>query len=552
MTKAILYARVSTKVQVEGYSLDQQIEKLRQYAAEQGMEVLKEVKDGGYSGAKLDRKGLDEVRDLVAAGGVDVVLAQERDRLSREPAHLYLLREELAKHGCKLRALNDHGDGESPEGTLTDGILDQIGKFERAKFADRSRRNKHAKARRGEVVGSPHPAYGFEFVTVPDAHGVERATGYKVDEARMAVVKRIFKQAAEGQPIRSIVASLDGVPTTKGRPWSRAMIRKMIYNDLYKPHTLNELRAAGVNEGVLAGLKGDTFGVHWFASIPVPTPDAGLDRHLVEQARLRLGENRQTSQVAGRAWELSGGTMRCSECGRRMGVTAAHRPSGKVDFYMRCQAAHTERTCTNKKSYNAAYYEPEVWRIIRDATGDEELLRAAKDKYLERERAKLRPPENTVELGERLEQIATEREGVLRQNARGLIEDSECDGKVAALDDERDEIGELLAREEYDVEYLEAKQAMVEAFYQENAGRIADDLTPEQRVEHYRRVELKAVAYPCGTLELTWLGGQHVATLEPRIFPVPADSDPEEESSAGDEVQARYLLRGGDGVALDH
>ena len=98
-----------------GHSLAQQIEALRQYAANEGYEVLEEVSDPGQSGASLERPGMDRVRDLVAAGGVSVVLAQDRDRFVREPAYHYLLRREFEEHGTKIRALNDRGD-ESPEG----------------------------------------------------------------------------------------------------------------------------------------------------------------------------------------------------------------------------------------------------------------------------------------------------------------------------------------------------------------------------------------------------------------------------------------------------
>ena len=108
--RAILYARVSTNEQARsGYSLAQQLEALRAYAAREGYEVLEEVVDPGQSGASLERPGMDRVRDLVAGGGVYVVLAQDRDRFSREPAYTYLLRRELQEHGCELRALNDRG-----------------------------------------------------------------------------------------------------------------------------------------------------------------------------------------------------------------------------------------------------------------------------------------------------------------------------------------------------------------------------------------------------------------------------------------------------------
>ena len=85
--RAILYARVSTDEQARsGYSLAQQLEALGEYAAREGYRVLEEVADPGHSGASLERPGMDRVRDLVAAGGISVVLAQDRDRFAREPA----------------------------------------------------------------------------------------------------------------------------------------------------------------------------------------------------------------------------------------------------------------------------------------------------------------------------------------------------------------------------------------------------------------------------------------------------------------------------------
>jgi predicted site-specific integrase-resolvase len=142
--RAIFYARVSTDEQAgSGYSLAQQLEALRDYASRESYEVLEEVADPGQSGASLER-------DLVVAGGVSMVLAQDRDRIAREPAYHYLLRKEFEEHGTKIRALNDRGD-DSPEGELTDGILDQLAKYERAKIAERSRRGKLRKAREDEV-----------------------------------------------------------------------------------------------------------------------------------------------------------------------------------------------------------------------------------------------------------------------------------------------------------------------------------------------------------------------------------------------------------------
>src|SRR5215213_5318775 len=235
--RAILYARVSTDEQARsGYSLAQQIEALRDYAAREGYEVLEGVEDPGQGGASLARPGLDKVRDLVAKGGVSIVLAQDRDRFAREPAYVYLLREEFAERGCKLRSLNDRGD-DSPEGELTNGILDQLAKFERAKMMERTRRGKRRKAREGRIT-TTRAAFGFDYNATRD--------GYVVNPDQMEVVRRIFYMAGvEKTTMYAIKKHLEeaGLKTPSGKSvWDPPFIRGLLVNDLYKPHTLEEIR----------------------------------------------------------------------------------------------------------------------------------------------------------------------------------------------------------------------------------------------------------------------------------------------------------------------
>jgi site-specific DNA recombinase len=91
--RAVLYDRVSTDEQARsGYSLAQQLDALRDHAVREVYEVLEEVFDPGQGGASLERLGMDRVRDLVAAGVVSLVLAQDRAGIAREPAHHYLLK----------------------------------------------------------------------------------------------------------------------------------------------------------------------------------------------------------------------------------------------------------------------------------------------------------------------------------------------------------------------------------------------------------------------------------------------------------------------------
>ena len=57
-TKCYIYTRVSTAIQVDGYSLDAQKDKLRKYAEFQDMEIVGEYSDEGHSGKNI--KGRQE------------------------------------------------------------------------------------------------------------------------------------------------------------------------------------------------------------------------------------------------------------------------------------------------------------------------------------------------------------------------------------------------------------------------------------------------------------------------------------------------------------
>jgi len=250
--KAILYARVSTDEQARsGYSLAQQMEALREYAAREGYEVFEEVADPGQSGASLERPGMDRVRDLVAAGGVSVVLAQDRDRLAREPAYHYLLKKEFEEYGCSLRALNDHGADGSPEGELTDGILDQLAKFERAKTAERTRRGKLRRAREGKVIAGRAAPYGFRYNAARD--------NLVADEEQMAIVAHIFRMLSVGASVFAVSQALmrEGVwAPAGGENWNHNAIRRIVLSDLYRPHSCEEVRTM-VSPVVAVGLDPD-------------------------------------------------------------------------------------------------------------------------------------------------------------------------------------------------------------------------------------------------------------------------------------------------------
>jgi site-specific DNA recombinase len=305
--RAVLYARVSSNDQAEtGYSLQDQIRTLRAYEEANGYEVVEEVEDAGYSGASLERPGLNRVRELVGDGGISIVLAQDRDRIARNPTITRWLQMQFEQYGTELRAINDPED-ESATGQLTVGILDQVAKFERAMITQRTRRGRFQRAREGKVIVSGSPPYGFRYTADNTNHVVDPT---------MATVRRIFVMVAAGNTLHSIKKTFEkeGVPTLGGQKlWLAPSMRRTILNDAYHPHdhdALEELVSRGhLSPQVLANLDAsNNYGVWWYGvnrvelipmgehrrrwsknpeseRVAVPVPDAGIPRETVDAAR---------------------------------------------------------------------------------------------------------------------------------------------------------------------------------------------------------------------------------------------------------------------------
>ena len=564
-TNAVLYARVSTDEQARsGYSMRQQVERLRAHATSEGHEVLEEVLDPGQSGATLQRPGLDRVRDLVAAGGVSVVFAQDRDRFAREPAYLYLLKQEFGEHGTAIRALNDRGD-DSPEGELTDGILDQLAKFERAKTAERTRRGKMRKAREGKVIAGARPNYGFRY---NEAHD-----NYVVDEACMPIIQRIFRMiGAEGRTMNAVKRAFEreGVrPPLHGKYWSPKYIRECIRDDVYRPHSFEEIQQV-VTPEVAATLDPSlNYGIWWFNRrrtetkqvsemgpngrhyrrrikvtdkprsdwIAVPVPDSGIPREWIDATREAIKDNRRPSANSDRVWELSGGMLFCDECGNRMSVhTSVNQWKGaEVRYhYYRCpkRQRHGLAACAHNTHYRAAEREARVWEFVADLLRDPERLRAGLEEMIERERAGGRgDPEREISFWlEKAAEAERKRSGFQDMAAEGLITLDELRAKLAGLEETR-------RAAEVEIEGLRGRLKRVERLEQDRDALLdgyanlipeaLQELGPEKRRLVYAMLRLRIAVEIGGDMEISGvIGAGEILCESGRISPSTTSSRP--------------------------
>jgi site-specific DNA recombinase len=231
--RVALYARVSTDAQQARGTIGSQLAVLRERVAAGGDELVAEFCDDGCSGARLDRPGLDALRDTAEAGLIEAVWCLSPDRLARVYAYQVIVLDELARHGVAVLFTDAPALGNDPQATLLTQVQGVIAEYERAKIAERYRRGKLFRSRAGEVLAWRTP-YGYQRLP-RDASGPARLV---VFEPEAAIVRRIFDDyTTGGHSIREIIRRLaiDGVPPPTGAKtlWGTSTISRLLHNEAY-------------------------------------------------------------------------------------------------------------------------------------------------------------------------------------------------------------------------------------------------------------------------------------------------------------------------------
>ena len=149
-----LYARVSTGRQQQRQTIEHQFARLREYViahADWHLADTHVYRGEGYSGTRLNRPGLDRLRDHAALARFERVLITAPDRLARNYVHQMLVLEELAHHGCHVEFL-ERPMSDDPHDHLLLQIRSAVAEYERTLIADRMRRGRQAKLRSGRLL----------------------------------------------------------------------------------------------------------------------------------------------------------------------------------------------------------------------------------------------------------------------------------------------------------------------------------------------------------------------------------------------------------------
>ena len=137
------YARVSTKSQKHDLQVDAFLK--------EGIEP-KDIYADISSGAKAERKGLDEMLAKLREG--DTVVVWKMDRIARSLSHLVKLIEDFDSRGVHFKSIQESFiDTSSPHGRFVFNLFASIAQLERDIIIERTRAGLESSRRRGVRLG---------------------------------------------------------------------------------------------------------------------------------------------------------------------------------------------------------------------------------------------------------------------------------------------------------------------------------------------------------------------------------------------------------------
>ena len=162
--KCYIYTRVSTAIQVDGYSLDAQKDKLRKYAEYQEMTIAEEFSDEGHSGKNI--KGRPEfvrMMEKIESGedGVEYVLVFKLSRFGRNAADVLNSLQIMQDYGVNLICVEDGIDSSKDAGKLMISVLSAVAEIERENIRTQTMAGREQKEKEGKWNGGFAP-YGYK------------------------------------------------------------------------------------------------------------------------------------------------------------------------------------------------------------------------------------------------------------------------------------------------------------------------------------------------------------------------------------------------------
>lgn len=220
---AAIYCRVSTEDQArEGYSLGEQLEKLKDLCKFRDYNVYDVYEDAGISAKDMaHRPDFQRMLEDVKKHNVNVIVAYKLDRLTRSVRDLEVLISELEKHGCALECAMDDINTSTANGRFFVRMLTVLSQLEIERVSERTKFG---------IVGA-----------IKDGHiPVRKTLGFMRDNKKLVInpaeseiVERIFDLYLKGNSYQKI-SNILNEEKVLNKYWYDTTIQKILANPLYK------------------------------------------------------------------------------------------------------------------------------------------------------------------------------------------------------------------------------------------------------------------------------------------------------------------------------
>lgn len=444
--RCYIYVRVSTSMQVDGYSLEAQRDRLIKFAEFQGMEVVREYCDAGKSGKNISgRPEFSQMLQDVAEDrdGVDFVLVFKLSRFGRNAADVLNSLQYIQDFGVNLICVEDGIDSSKDSGKLTITVLSAVAEIERENILVQTMEGRKQKAREGKWNGGQAP-FGYD---LDSKNGI-----LTVNHQEAEIVRIIFRKFAnEGMGAERICDYLNqhGYSKKKIRKnelnyFARSFIMKILDNPVYVGKIAYGRSATEKVKGSrdqYRRVKADEYlvvdGMH----------EAIIDKELWEAVRIRRKET-------GVKWNkthsldhehILSGILRCPVCGSGLVGTVRRRKNKKSgeykdDFYYKClhrKKVDETNFCNFRLVLNQDEVNHQVEDIILDMVASpkfrDHMIRKLEEKVdvssLEMEKSQIR---------EQLRQVMGAKKKLTEMMERLDINDKHYDRKYQDMQDRMD------------------------------------------------------------------------------------------------------------------
>ena len=197
--KAIIFARVSSREQEDGYSLNAQAAKMKQYCLYKQLQVIKEY-EIVESSSIGDRKKFNEMLDMAAATSKEskspvAIIIDKIDRLMRNFKDYPRIMELVENEVCELHIVGDNAVI-NKKSTSAQKMIMQFGVMMAESYINAMKDNRNRsieyKVKQGE-----YPAMApIGYLNVPKQQGSKSAI--TLDPNRFILVRRLFVEYATG------------------------------------------------------------------------------------------------------------------------------------------------------------------------------------------------------------------------------------------------------------------------------------------------------------------------------------------------------------------